>query len=89
MAWPPAALAYQSNLVKSSANWNVCYLCGLIIKEEHMEIICPTAWCRPNHQEGSRRLTHRNSSTRVGIRAPKHCIKTNFRDFDGVGRRVI
>ncbi len=53
-----------------------------------MEIICPTAWCRPNHQEGSRTLTHMNSSTRAGIRAPKNCIKTNFRNFDGVGWRV-
>jgi hypothetical protein len=49
---PPAPRAYQSNLIKNFANWNVCYSCGFDIKDGHTSITCPTLWCRPNHPEG-------------------------------------
>jgi hypothetical protein len=51
---PPAtqAGAYQSNITKLFANWNVCYSCGFDIEEGHTSGTCPHAWRQTNHQEG-------------------------------------
>jgi hypothetical protein len=52
MVAPPAPCAYQSNLIKNFANWNLCYSCGFDIEDGHTSITCPTLWRRPNHPEG-------------------------------------
>jgi hypothetical protein len=43
------------NTVKSYANWNVCYTCGIDVEEGHTSITCVRChklWRKPNYQEG-------------------------------------
>ncbi len=40
------------NIVKSYANWNVCYTCGFDVEDGHTSVTCHNLWRKPNHQEG-------------------------------------
>jgi hypothetical protein len=86
---PPAPRPYQSNLVKSSTNWNVCYSCGFNIKDRHTSITCPPAWCRPNHPEGFTRANAQEYINQGWDPCTKAMHKTNSQDFDKVGRRTL
>ena len=44
--------AYQSNITKSFANWNVCYSSGFDIEDRHTSVTCPHVWRQTNHQQG-------------------------------------
>ncbi len=39
-------------------------------------------------RRGSLKEMHRHTSTQDGIRAPRGCIRQNFRDFDNVGQSI-
>jgi hypothetical protein len=43
---------FQSNLTKKHANWNVCWSCGFDVEDGHMSAMCPTHWCKTDHQVG-------------------------------------
>ena len=40
---------FQSNLVKTHNNWNVCYSCGFDIEDGHNSNTCHMDWRKPTH----------------------------------------
>ena len=40
---------FQSNLVKTYNNWNVCYSCDFDVKDGHNSNTCHMDWHKPNH----------------------------------------
>jgi hypothetical protein len=40
---------FQSNLVKSHNNWNVCYSCGFDVEDGHTSSTCHMDWRKPTH----------------------------------------
>jgi hypothetical protein len=48
----PDAAPMYSNIIKTYANWNVCFSCGFDVEDGHTSKTCPAPWRRANHQEG-------------------------------------
>jgi hypothetical protein len=86
---PPAPHAYQSNLVKNYANWNVCYSCGFDIEDRHTSMTCPTSWHRPNHPEGFTWANAQEYINQGWDPCTKAMHKQNSWDFDKVGWRTL
>ena len=40
---------FQSNLVKTHNNWNVCYSCGFDVEDGHDSMSCHMDWHKPGH----------------------------------------
>ena len=40
---------FQSNLVKTHNNWNVCYSCGFDVEDTHDSMSCHMDWRKPGH----------------------------------------
>ena len=49
---PRNAAPMYSNIIKTYANWNVCFSCGFDVEDGHTSKTCPAPWRRANHQEG-------------------------------------
>ncbi len=81
MVAPPAHHAYQSNLVKNFAKWNVCYSCGFDIKDRHTSITCPTVWHRPNRPEEFMRVNVNKYINKGWDPCTKLMHKTKFPGF--------
>jgi hypothetical protein len=45
----PAHRPFQSNLIKSHNNWNVCYLCGFDVEDGYTSNTCHMDWRKPTH----------------------------------------
>ncbi len=64
---PPAQCAYQSNLIKNFANWNVCYSCSFDIKDGHRPSHAPQRGADTTTQKDSCMLMQTNTSIKGGI----------------------
>ncbi len=92
---PPLGVQQQnrnpdfSNVYKWYNNWNVCFLCGFNLENDHMSTMCP--FCKMNHQQAYTRKNAQQFIVGGMTRAPRECTRLYYHwggTTDGVGRRV-
>ncbi len=66
------AASQYSNILKRYANWNVCFSCGLNVKDGHTSKTCSACWRHANHQEG----VDRSIASQYTVAGYNTCTKT-------------